>query len=262
MKKNNFNYSKNNNENERREDVVVGRNAVRELLRSGRAVDKIFVGKGLRGGSLGEIISDAKRRGIAVNEASVSRLDVLAAGIPHQGVAAIVSEIEYSSVDDILDIARSKGEPPFVVIADSINDPRNLGALVRCADAAGAHGLIIPARHSASMTAVAVKASAGAAEHLPIAKVGNLSRVLEQLKEEGLWIYCAEAGGKTYTETDMTGPAAFIFGSEGDGVSQILRKASDFQVSIPMRGKVNSLNVSCAAAVILCEAANQRAKKK
>ncbi|MBQ7499264.1 MAG: 23S rRNA (guanosine(2251)-2'-O)-methyltransferase RlmB [Clostridia bacterium] len=254
-------YNSTKTENEPREDVVVGRNAVRELLRSGRAVDKIFVAKGSRGGSLGEIISDAKRRGIAVNEASVSKLDGLACGVPHQGVAAITGEIEYSSVDDILAYADSKGEPPFVVIADSINDPRNLGALARCADAAGAHGMIIPSRHSAGMTPVAVKASAGAAEHLKIAKVVNLSRTIEQLKKAGLWIFCAEAGAKQYSETDMTGPAAFIFGSEGSGVSRILREASDFQVSITMRGMVNSLNVSCAAAVILCEAANQRAVK-
>ena len=181
---------------------------------------------------------------------------------PHQGIVAMASEKEYCSVDDILKIAEERGETPLIVIADGITDPYNLGALIRCAEGAGAHGLIIPKRRSTGLTPLVSKASAGAIEHMAIAKVANISNTIRYLKEKGLWIFAAEAGGKPYYETDFKGPCGLVFGSEGNGISRLVSEKCDFVVSIPMYGQVNSMNVSTAAAVVLCEAAKQRAFKK
>ena len=236
------------------ENAVAGRNAVAELVRSGRDVDKIFVKDGEWEGAIKEIVTLAKELGIPVVEAGKQKLDKLCGGVAHQGIVAIAAEKQYCSVEDILKIARDKGEQPFIVIADGINDPHNLGTLIRVADGAGCHGLIIPKRRNATLTAVVSKASAGALAHLPVAKVTNINSTIEMLKKEGLWIYAAEAGGQDLASTDIATPAAFVFGSEGEGVSRLVKENSDVILSIPMRGKVNSLNVSSAAAVVLFHA--------
>ena len=244
-------------ENDGTEDtsVVAGRNAVRELLRSDRSVDKLFVKKGQREGSLVVIVTEAISRGIPVIEVSGEKLDTLADGVNHQGVVALAAQKQYTDVEGILRIAEERGEIPLVVIADCIEDPRNLGALIRCAECAGAHGIIIPKRRSAGLTGVVAKSSAGAIEHMAIAKVANLSHTIEALKKKGLWIFASEAGATPYYEADFKVPSAIIFGSEGAGVSRMLKEKCDFLISIPMYGKVNSLNVSTAASVILCHAA-------
>ncbi len=238
--------------------VVAGRNAVRELLRSDRSVDKVFVKSGTREGSLVVIVTEAISRGIPVIEVSGEKLDGLADGVNHQGVVALAAQKQYTDVDSILRIAEERGEIPLVVIADCIEDPRNLGALIRCAECAGAHGIIIPKRRSAGLTSVVAKASAGAIEHMAIAKVSNISHTVEALKKKGLWIFASEAGATPFYETDFKVPAAIIFGSEGAGVGKMLKEKCDFLISIPMYGKVNSLNVSTAASVILCHAARMQ----
>ena len=245
----------NNEQEEEDTSVVAVRNAVRELLRSDLSVDKLFVKSGSREGSLVVIVTEAISRGIPVIEVSGEKLDSLADGVNHQGVVAFAAQKQYTDVEGILKIAEERGEIPLVVIADCIEDPRNLGALIRCAECAGAHGIIIPKRRSAGLTSVVAKASAGAIEHMAIAKVSNLSHTVEVLKKKGLWVFASEAGATPYYEADFKVPAAIIFGSEGAGVSRMLKEKCDFLISIPMYGKVNSLNVSTAASVILCHAA-------
>ena len=238
--------------------AVIGRNAVRELLKSGRAVDKLLVQSGEREGALIPLVGEAIARGIPVVETERRKLDSLSGFLPHQGIIALAAEKEYVSVEDILAIAAERGEKPLLVIADGIADPYNLGAVIRCAEGCGAHGLILPKRHAAGLTPVVSKASAGAIEHLAIAKVSNIAATVESLQKAGVWIYAAEAGGTDFREVDMTGAVAIVLGSEGAGVSELVRKKSDFVVSIPMYGKVNSFNVSTAGAVLLCEAARQQ----
>lgn len=239
------------------DSAVIGRNAVRELLKSGRDIDKIFVQRGEREGSIVALVSEAIQRHIPIVEAEKGKLDQLTDGAVHQGIVAFAAEKAYCSVDDLLQIAKERGEKPFLVIADGITDPHNLGALIRCAEGVGAHGLIIPKRRAVGLTAAVSKASCGAIEHLTVAKVTNLAATVEQLKQEGLWIFAAEAGGNAYYETDFRCPCALIMGSEGEGVSHLLKERADFIVSIPMYGKVNSFNVSTAAAVILAEISKQ-----
>ncbi len=256
-------HQRNNRNEEQGEDtgLVVGRNAVRELLKSNREIDKILVQRGEREGSIVVLVAMAIEKGIPVVETDKSKLDSLSSSAPHQGIIAMASEKEYCSVEDILNIAKERGEAPLIVIADGITDPHNLGALIRCAEGAGAHGIIIPKRRSTGLTPVVSKASAGAIEHMAIAKVANISNTIRYLKDNGLWIFAAEAGGKPYYETDFKGPCGLVFGSEGNGVSQIVIDNSDALTSIPMYGKVNSFNVSTAASVILCEAARQNRTK-
>lgn len=238
--------------------VTVGRNAVRELLRSGRAVDKIYVKNGSREGSVVVIVAEAISRGIPIVEVDQNKLDRISCGGNHQGVVAMAAGKEYSTVDDILAIAAARNEKPLIVVSDGIEDPHNLGALIRCAECAGAHGIIIPKRRAVGVTPVVVKCSAGAIEHMAIARVTNLATTLKELKESGIWIFAAEAGGDAYYDMDFDLPAAIVFGSEGGGVSRLVKERSDFNVSIPMYGLVNSLNVSTAASVILCHAARVR----
>lgn len=242
--------------------AVVGRNAVRELLKSGRAVDKIFVRRGDREGSITMLVAQAIERKIPVMEVEKQKLDAYACGLPHQGIVAMAAQKEYCSVDDILAIAEERGEPPLIIIADSINDPNNLGAMIRCAEGAGAHGIIIPKRHAVGVSPAVTKASAGAVEHMAIAKVTNLAQTVAELKEHGIWTYAAEAGGTPYYDVDYHGPCALVFGSEGEGVSRLLKETCDFIVSIPMYGHVNSLNVSTAAAVIINEAKRGQVRGK
>ncbi len=240
------------------ENVVAGRNAVSELLKSGRAVDKLYVQKGEREGSLPLLVALANERRIPVVEVQKQKLDQMAGEVRHQGVVALAAQKEYAELEDILAIAKERGEDPFIVLCDGIDDPGNLGALIRCADGAGAHGVVITKRRSVGLTAVVNKASAGALEHMAVAKVSNLAATIDELKKEGFWIYGAEAGGKPCYETDLKGPIAVVMGSEGQGLSHLVTEKCDFIISIDMYGKVNSFNVSCAAAVILCEAARQR----
>jgi len=240
------------------ENIVAGRNSVRELLKSGRSIDKIFVRSGDREGSITMIVAEAIRLGIPVIEVEGAKLDTMTFGAHHQGVAAMAAEKQYVGLDEIVAIAHERGEKPLVVVADGIEDPHNLGALIRCAECAGAHGIVLPKRHAVGLTPTVVTASAGALEHMAIAKVQNIASAIETLKELGLWIFTADADGTPYYETDWNVPAAVVLGSEGDGVSRLVRERSDFVVSIPMYGKVNSLNVSTAASVILCHAARMQ----
>lgn len=242
--------------------LVIGRNAVRELLKSGRAVDKLLVSRGDREGSIVVLVAQAIERGIPVVEVERQKLDSMAGMSQHQGVIAMAAEKEYVEVEDIIAIARERGEAPLIVISDGITDPYNLGALIRCAEGVGAHGLIIPKRRASGLTPLVSKSSAGAIEHLAVAKVSNIAQTIEELKEQNIWIYSAEAGGQAYYDTDFTGGCAIVFGSEGEGVSQLVKQRSDFIVSIPMYGHVNSFNVSTAAAVILAEASKQHRRKK
>ena len=241
--------------------LVIGRSAVRELLRSGRTVDKLLVHRGEREGSIVMLVAEAIEQGIPVVEVDKAKLDEMAGCVPHQGVIAMVAQKDYCSVEDILALAKERGESPLIVIADGITDPYNLGTLIRCAEGVGAHGLIIPRRRAVGLTALVAKSSAGAMEHLAVAKVSNIAATVKALRQAGIWCYAAEAGGKPHYETDLTGPCALVFGSEGDGVSRVVRQACDGVISIPMYGKVNSFNVSTAAAVVLCEAARQQHSK-
>lgn len=238
--------------------VVIGRNAVRELLKSDRSIDKIMVKKGELEGSITVLVAEALARRIPVIEVDKSKLDSVSGFAPHQGIIAMAAEKNYSTVEEILAIAEERGEKPLIAISDGITDPYNLGALIRCAEGVGAHGLIIPKRRATGLTPLVTKASAGAIEHLAIAKVSNIASTIELLKKKGLWIYAAEAGGQNYFDTDFSGGCAIVFGSEGNGVSKLVQEKSDFITSIPMYGKVNSFNVSTAAAVILAEASRQQ----
>ena len=241
---------------EESENLIAGRNAVRELLKSGKTIDKLYILKGNRDGLLTVIYGEAASAGVPVVETDRAALDRMAAA--NQGVIAQIPEREYASIDDILALAASRGEAPFVVIADCISDPHNLGAIIRTAECAGCHGVIIPKRRSALLTPSAVKASAGAVEHLPVCKVANLSSAIDYLKENGVWVYALEADGEPYDKCNYSGGCAFVLGSEGGGVSRLVRENSDFVVGIPMYGHVNSLNVSNAAAIVLFEAAKGR----
>lgn len=242
---------------EMNEGLVIGRNAVRELLKSGRAIDKILVQKGEREGSIVVLVAEAIERHIPIVESDKAKLDKLTNFSAHQGIVAMAAEKEYCSVEDILEIAKERGEKPFIVIADGIADPHNLGAIIRCAEGMGAHGLIIPKRRAVGLTSTVSKASCGAIEHLAIAKVTNIASTVEELKEKGIWIFAAEAGGESYYDTDFNCPCAIVLGSEGDGVSKLVKDRADYIVSIPMYGKINSFNVSTAAAVILAEVSKQ-----
>ncbi len=237
--------------------LVIGRNAVRELLRSERTVDKLLVRRGDREGSIVALVAEAVAKDIPVVEVDKAKLDSLAGFVPHQGVIAMVAQKDYCTVEDILAIAAERGEKPFIVIADGITDPYNLGALIRCAEGCGAHGLIIPRRRAVGLTALVAKSSAGAMEHLAVAKVANIHQTVLDLQKAGVWVYAAEAGGSAHYATDFKGPCALVMGSEGDGVSRVVKDACDGVVSIPMYGRVNSFNVSTAAAVILAEIARQ-----
>lgn len=240
-----------------REDIVAGRNAVLELLKTERQVECVYLQKGLAG-TVSKIAAIAKSKGIVIKEVAPVKLDSLCAHGNHQGVIAQTAAANYSELDDIFKKAEEAGEPALVVIADEIEDPHNLGAIIRSAEAAGAHGLIIPKRRSAGLTFAASKAAAGALEHLPVVKVSNLVSTIEILKQRGLWIYAADTGGQDWCSVDYSGPAALVIGSEGKGVGRLIKEKCDFTVSLPMRGEISSLNASVAAGIILYEIARQR----
>ncbi|MBR2748303.1 MAG: 23S rRNA (guanosine(2251)-2'-O)-methyltransferase RlmB [Firmicutes bacterium] len=237
-------------------NLIIGRNPVNEALKAGREIDRILVSS--EEGSMKVLIAKAKERGIPVMKSERQALDRISQGQPHQGVAAYVSSYSYASVEDILEKAADKGEDPFLIVLDGIEDPHNLGAIIRTADCAGAHGIIIPKRHSAGLTDTVAKASAGAIEYVPVAKVSNIAQTLESLKEKGIWVYACDMDGENYTDQNMKGGLALVIGSEGFGISRLVKEKCDFTVSIPMRGHVNSLNASNAACCVMYEVRRQR----
>lgn len=242
------------------EDKIIGRNPVLEAIRSGRNVEKILIKKGKYEGSIIPIIKKAKDAGIIIQETEKTRLDAAAEGGNHQGVVAYVSAYEYSTVKDILKRARDKGEAPFVIICDKITDPHNLGAILRTANCVGAHGVIIPKRNSVGLNSVVAKTSAGAVEYTPVAKVTNIASAIDELKKEGMWIAAADMDGEEMYSVDLTGSIGLVIGSEGEGVSRLVKEKCDFIATIPMSGEINSLNASVAAGVLMYEALRQRRK--
>lgn len=245
-----------------REDLIEGRNAVTEALRAGRSIDKIYIAKGEVDKTLGHIASKARDQGVVVVETDRRKLDAMSVTHAHQGVIALAAVREYCSVEDILAIAEERGEPPFVILCDEISDPHNLGAILRTAECVGAHGVIIPKRRSAGLTSIVDKTSAGAAEHMAVARVPNLPAAIRELKERGLWVYGTAADAPSgMWDTDLTGPLCLVIGSEGDGMGRLVAENCDFLLNIPMRGKVSSLNASAAASVVMYEVLRQRQVK-
>lgn len=245
------------NERSSNEELIVGRNAVSEALRAGRPIDRLLVAKGDRNGRLGPILAQCRERGILIKETDPRRLDELC-GSNHQGVAAVAACKEYATVEDILALAAERGEPPFVVLCDELEDPHNLGAILRTAEAAGAHGVIIPKRRSAGLTGTVYKTSAGAVEYVPVARVSNLSDTIRELKKQGLWIYGLDMNGESWCGTDLTGAVGIVVGSEGQGIGRLVREQCDGILSLPMKGQINSLNASVATGIVLYEVARQR----
>lgn len=245
----------NKNRPDQREDLVIGRNAVLELLRSDATVECVYLQKGL-GGTVNKIAAMAKDKGIVVKDVQAVKLDHMCAHSNHQGVVAVTAGAHYSSMEDVL--ARAGDEPLFLVVADGIEDPHNLGAIIRTAEAAGAHGIILPKRRSAGLTFAVAKTSAGAVAHLPVVRVSNLASTIDDLKKQGVWFYAADMDGQSWCKTDFSGPVALVVGSEGKGVGRLVKEKCDFMVSLPMRGQVNSLNASVAAGIVLYEIARQR----
>ncbi len=243
-------------------NLIEGRNPVLEALKSGREIDKIFVQKDAGEGSIRQIIAIAREKKLLIKEVDKAKLDGLSKTRNHQGVIASAALYKYYEVDEILQSAREKGEDPFIVILDEITDNNNLGSVLRTADAAGVHGIIIPKRRAVGLTPAVAKISSGAIEYVPVAKVTNLSHTIEYLKKEGLWIIGAEMGGETYYDKDMTGPIALVIGSEGEGLGRLIKENCDYLVSIPMKGKISSLNAAVSAAIILFEIQKQRTAKK
>lgn len=239
--------------------IIEGRNAVIEALRAGTAVDKIYLAKGETDSALGHIASTARAQGVVVVETDRRRLDNMSRTRAHQGVIAVAAVRAYASVEEILARAEERGEPPLLVLCDELSDPHNLGAVIRTAECAGAHGVVIPKRRSAGLTAVVAKTSAGAVSYLPVARVPNLTALIKQLKKQGVWIFGAAMDGATgLYDADLKGPSAIVIGSEGGGMSRLVAESCDFTVSIPMKGRINSLNASAAAAILLYEAVRQR----
>lgn len=246
-------------ENRLQNDVIEGRNAVIEALRAGRAIDKIYIAKGDVDKTLGHIASKGREKGIVVVECDRRKLDFMSQTHAHQGVIALAAVREYCSIDDIFALADERGEKPFIIVCDEISDGHNLGAIIRSAECAGAHGIIIPKRRSAGLTAVVDKASAGAAEHMLIARVANLPAAIKELKSRGLWVYGTAADGQNdLWHTDFSGAVALVIGSEGDGMGRLVKENCDFVVSLPMKGRVSSLNASNAAAITMYEILRQR----
>ena len=248
--------------NELKNEIIEGRNAVIEALRAERSIDKIYINKGDVDKTLGHIASKARDAGIVVVECDRRKLDFMSVTKAHQGVIAVCAVRDYCSIDEILSLAEERGEDPFVIVCDEISDPHNLGAIIRSAECAGAHGLVIPKRRSAGLTAIVDKASAGAAEHSRITRVANIPAALKELKERGLWVYGTAADGASdLWHTDFSGPVALVIGSEGDGMGRLVRECCDFIVSLPMKGQISSLNASNAAAITMYEILRQRMAK-
>ena len=242
-------------------DVIAGRNPVSEAVRSNRPIDKILVARGEKSGAVVGILAKARDRQIPVKEVDRTKLDFLSGGQTHQGIVALAAAKDYSSVEDILAYAESRGEKPFLVILDELEDPHNLGAIIRTAEAAGAHGVIIPKRRNVALTWAVAKSAAGALEYMPVARVGNLAATIEELKKRGLWVYSADMDGTPWHDVSFSGGVALVVGAEGSGVSRLVRDKSDFIVSLPMKGKINSLNASVAAGILMYEVSRQRTQQ-
>lgn len=244
--------------NTQNENLVEGRNAVLETFRSGRSVDRLYVLDGCQDGPVKTIIREARKQKTVINYVEKSRLDHLSETGKHQGVIAIAAAYEYSTVEQMLENARSRGEAPFLILLDGIEDPHNLGAIIRTANQAGAHGVIIPKRRAVGLTATVAKASAGALNYTPVARVTNLVSTMESLKKEGLWFVCADMGGTSMYDLDLKGSIGLVIGSEGEGVSRLVRETCDFIAAIPMKGEIDSLNASVAAGILAYEIVRQR----
>ena len=242
-------------------EQIEGRNAVLEAFRSGKCVDKLFILDGCQDGPVRTIAREARKTDTIINYVSKERLDQLSETHAHQGVIAQVAAYDYSTVDEILARAEEKGEAPFLIILDNVEDPHNLGAIIRTVNLAGAHGVIIPKRRAVGLTSTVAKTSAGAINYTPVAKVTNIVRTIEELKEKGIWFVCADMGGETMYDLDLTGPMGLVIGNEGEGVSRLVREACDFTASIPMKGDIDSLNASVAAGVLAYEIVRQRLAK-
>ena len=238
--------------------TIEGRNAVMEAFRSGKTIDKLFVLKNCQDGPVNSILREARKRDVIVSFVAKERLDQMSKTGKHQGVIASAAAYEYAEVEDILNLAREKGEPPFIFLLDNIEDPHNLGAIIRTANLAGAHGVIIPKRHAVGLTATVAKTSAGALNYMPVAKVTNLGATMEELKKEGLWFVCADMGGTTMYDLNLTGPIGLVIGNEGEGVGRLVKEKCDYVASIPMKGDIDSLNASVAAGVLAYEIVRQR----
>ena len=240
------------------DNLIIGRNAVIELLKSGREIENILIAKGEREGSINRIISMAREKGVVVKNVDRKKLDFMCANGNHQGVAANVPAHSYSTVDEILELAESRGEAPFIVICDEIEDSHNLSAIIRSAEACGAHGIIIPKRRNVGLNFIVAKTSCGALEYMKVARVSNLASTIEELKKKNIWVYCADMDGQPWCKTDFSGGCALVIGNEGKGVGRLIKEKSDVTVALPMRGKVNSLNASVAAGILMYEITKQR----
>ncbi len=241
-----------------KEQTIEGRNAVLEAFRSGKTIDKLYILDGCQDGSINSIKREARKNDTIINFVTKERLDQLSSTGRHQGVIAQAAAYAYASVEEMLENAREKGEDPFLILLDDIEDPHNLGAIIRTANLAGAHGVIIPKRRAAGLTAVVARASAGAINYTLVAKVTNLTNTIRELKEKGLWFVCADMGGELMYDLNLTGPVGLVIGNEGEGVSRLVREACDFTASIPMKGNIDSLNASVAAGVLSYEIVRQR----
>mgnify|MGYP000277243433 FL=1 len=240
------------------EMTIEGRNAVMEAFRSGKTIDRVYVLKGCQDGPINSILREARKHDTLVNFVAKERLDQMSETGKHQGVIASAAAYAYAEVEDMLKLAEEKGEPPFLFLLDDIEDPHNLGAIIRTANLAGAHGVIIPKRRAVGLTATVARTSAGALNYTPVAKVTNLSATIEELKEKGMWFVCADMGGTTMYDLNLTGPIGLVIGNEGDGVSRLVKEKCDFVASIPMKGEIDSLNASVAAGVLAYEIVRQR----
>lgn len=241
-------------------DWIVGRNAVNEALRSGRTLDTVLVAKGERVGSIGALVAKSRQRGIPIKEVDSRKLEAMC-GPHHQGIAAIAACKEYATLEEVFQLAEERGEPPFLIICDELEDPHNLGAILRTAEAAGVHGVIVPKRRSAGLTSTVYKTSAGAVEYVPVVRVANIAETLRELKKRSVWIYGMDMVGRPYHEVDMCGAAALVVGSEGRGMGRLVREQCDVMVSLPMKGQIQSLNASVACGILMYEVARQRAKE-
>lgn len=243
------------------ENIIEGRNTVLEAFRSGKPVDKLYVLDGCQDGPVRTIVREARKHDTIIQFVEKERLAQLSETGRHQGVIAYAAAYEYSEVSDMLELARERGEDPFIILLDNIEDPHNLGAIIRTANLAGAHGVIIPKRRAVGLTATVAKTSAGALNYTPVAKVTNLKKTMEELKKEGLWFVCADMGGEAMYDLNLTGPIGLVIGNEGEGVSRLVKETCDFVASIPMKGDIDSLNASVATGVLAYEIVRQRLKK-
>ena len=249
-------------DNEEDSLIIYGRNAVLEAFRSGKTIDRLYVQEGVADGTLQSILRTAKKTDAVINFVSKDRLNKYAEGDKHQGVVAMAAAYNYADVEDILNAAKEKDEPPFIIVLDDIEDPHNLGAIIRTANQAGAHGVIIPKRHAVGLTATVARTSAGAINYTPVAKVTNISRTIEELKEKGIWFACADMSGELMYNCNLTGAIGLVIGSEGNGVSRLVKEKCDFVVKIPMFGQIDSLTASVAAGVLSYEIVRQRMNTK